>query len=398
MIHGYYSDSKDRRSVDQGFDRYLLTGTILLLGIGIVLVYSASSAVAFKRFGSQTYFFNRQMIHVSIAVLIMICCRYIPYTVYRYAAYPLLVAAFFLLIALYFPDIGHTVGGATRWVKPFGISFQPSEFAKLALIIYLAYSLSKKRDKIKDFSIGFLPHAIVLGCFTLLILFQPDFGMVVMMGTIAWIMLFVGGVRVTYLIGTIIALSPLAYYVLIHEGYRLRRLTSFMDPWQHQSDAGYQIVHSLMAFGSGGILGAGIGNSYQKLFYLPEPHTDFIFSVIGEELGLVGVCLVVSLYCVIFIRGIFIALRTHDQFGSFLATGITAAFGCQVIVNAGVALGLMPTKGLTLPFMSYGGTSMVINATAIGILMNISARRLKTPKAGYQFRRVSRKKRAPLRK
>jgi cell division protein FtsW len=271
-------------------------------------------------------------------------------------------------------------------VKPLGISFQPSELARLALIIYLAYSMSKKRDKIKAFSIGFLPHVIVFGCFTLLILQQPDFGMVAIIGFIVWIMMFVGGVRVTYLVGSLTVLLPLAYYILIHESYRLRRLTSFMDPWQHQSDAGYQIVHSLMAFGSGGILGTGIGNSYQKLFYLPEPHTDFIFSVAGEELGLIGVCIVMSLYAVILWRGIIVALRTEDTFGCLLAAGITAAFGLQVWINISVAMGLLPTKGLTLPFLSYGGTSMVVNAVAIGILMNISARRGNGKSSGFQRR------------
>jgi len=386
MSTSRYVMAEGSRQADRGYDRYLLAGVILLLGIGIVMVYSASSAVAMKRFGSQTYFFNRQIIHVLVAVVILICCRYIPYGFYRYAAYPLLALSFSLLVALYIPGVGHTVGGATRWVKPYGISFQPSEFARLALVIYLAYSMSKKKDRIKEFSIGFLPHAIVFGCFSCMILLQPDFGMVAMIGSVAWIMLFVGGVRLTYLFGGLIVMLPIAYYVLIHAGYRLRRLTSFMDPWQYQSDAGYQIVHSLMAFGTGGILGTGIGNSYQKLFYLPEPHTDFIFSVLAEELGLVGVCLVIGLYLVILWRGIFVSLRAQDLFGAFLATGITAAFGLQVWINAGVALGLMPTKGLTLPFLSYGGTSMVMNAAAIGILMNISARRLNATVHRFQFK------------
>ena len=347
-------------------DRFLLVGVLLLLGIGVIMVYSASSMVAMKRFGSHTYFFNRHLVHALVAIAVLVCCRYVPYSIYRFLAYPILGIALVSLVVLYLPGVGHTVGGAKRWLRLFNLSCQPSEFARIAFIIYLAYSMSKKQERIKAFSIGFLPHMIVFGCFTVLIILQPDFGMEAMMALTAWVMLFVGGVRLSYLLGGLAAILPLAYYVLIHAGYRLKRLASFMDPWQHQSDAGYQVVHSLMAFGSGGVLGAGIGNGYQKLFYLPEPHTDFILSVVGEELGLVGVCIVTSLYLMILWRGTVIAMKAKDLFGMLLATGFTAAIGLQVCVNAAVTLGLMPTKGLTLPFLSYGGTSMIMNAVAVG--------------------------------
>jgi len=356
-----------------GYDRFLLLGVLLLLGIGIVMVYSASSIVATKRFGSHTFFFYRHLVHALVAILVLVCCRYVPYSFYRTLVYPILGIALMSLIALYVPGVGHTVGGAKRWVRLFDVSFQPSEFARLALIIYLAYSMSKKQEKIKAFSVGFLPHAILFALFSILIVMQPDFGMAAMIALIVWIMLFVGGVRLSYLFAALGATVPLAYYVLIHAPYRLERLLVFRDPWQYQGDAGYQIVHSLMAFGTGGVFGAGIGNSYQKLFYLPEPHTDFVFSVVGEELGLVGVCAIMALYVMILWRGIVIAMKARDLFATFLATGLTAALGLQVCINAGVALGLMPTKGLTLPFVSYGGTSLVMNAVAVGILMNISA-------------------------
>jgi cell division protein FtsW len=388
--------SRTRNTKDSaGYDRFLLFGVLLLLGIGVVFVYSASSMVAMNRFGSHTYFFNRQIVHVLIAVLAIICCRHVPYSAYRIMAYPILAVAFISLLALYFPGMGHTVGGAKRWLRFSGVSFQPSEFARLALIIYLAYSMSKKQERIKEFSIGVLPHVMVFCCFTFLIIFQPDFGMVAIIALIGGVMLFVGGVRLSYLLGGLAVALPLAYYLIIHTGYRLKRLASFMDPWQHQSDAGYQVVHSLMAFGSGGVLGAGIGNSYQKLFYLPEPHTDFILSVVGEELGLVGISLVTVLYLVVLWRGIVIALKAKDRFAMFLATGLTAAVGFQASINAAVTLGLMPTKGLTLPFLSYGGTSMIVNAVAVGILMNIGAQPLsvtsasavKRPRAGFSKRR-----------
>jgi cell division protein FtsW len=196
-----------------------------------------------------------------------------------------------------------------------------------------------------------------------------------MLGLIAWAMLFVGGVRLVNLLGALIAIVPVAYYVLIHAGYRLRRLAAFLDPWSNEMDAGYQIVHSLMAFGSGGLTGTGLGKSCQKLFYLPEPHTDFIFSVLAEELGFLGVCLVIGLYFVLLWRGTVVATKASDMFGMYLAAGLSAAIGLQVCVNLGVAMGVLPTKGLTLPFVSYGGTSLIMNAIAIGILMNISARR-----------------------
>jgi cell division protein FtsW len=289
-------------------------------------------------------------------------------------AYPILAVAFLLLFALYLPGVGHPVGGANRWFRIAGVSFQPSELARLALIIYLAYSMSKKQEMIKVFTIGFLPHAIVLAGLGVLVVMQPDFGMTVMLALITWTMLFIGGVRLFHLFTALVAILPIVYYLLIHVGYRVKRLTSFLDPWRYESDSGYQIVHSLMAFGSGGITGLGIGNSYQKLFYLPEPHTDFVFSVVGEELGLVGVCLVVGLYVMLLWRGIVVAMKAQDLFATYLAVGLIAALGLQVCINVGVTMGLLPTKGLTLPFVSYGGTSIVMNAVAVGILMNISAR------------------------
>jgi cell division protein FtsW len=374
MTHGEIVKADNRH------DPYLLISTLLLMAIGIIMVYSASSMIAMKRFDSHTYFFNRQVIHVLIALMTLAVFRYVPYRIFRPSAYPLLGIAFVLLIALYLPGVGRTVGGARRWMTLFGLSFQPAEFARLALIIYLANSMYKKQEKIKSFSIGFLPHFLLFGGFAALILFQPDFGMVAMIAVIGWIMLFVGGVRLSHLSGALLVLFPLAYYILTLAGYRLQRIASFIDPWKYQNDAGYQIVHSLMAFGSGGVLGSGIGNGYQKLFYLPEPHTDFIFSVVGEELGLVGIGLVISLYAVVVWRGTRIAMTAKDLFATFLATGLTATLGLQACINIAVSMGLLPTKGLTLPLMSYGGTSMVINAMAVGILMNISAQQMPAPR------------------
>ncbi len=362
-----------RREGRDGYDRILLMGTLMLLLIGVVMVYSASSVLALKRFGSDTYFFRRHVVNVLAAILVLIICRHVPYACYRKMAYPLLAVALLLLIAVYLPGVGRAVGGARRWLTVFGVSVQPSEFAKLALIIYLAHSMSKKQETIKTFTIGFLPHAIVFTVFAVLIVIQPDFGTAVLLTLVAWTMLFVGGVRLFHLFTAVGAVLPVVYYLVTHAGYRVKRLITFLDPWSYESDAGYQIVHSLMAFGSGGLIGSGLGNSYQKLFYLPEPHTDFVLSVLGEELGLGGVCLVVGLYVMILWRGIAVAMKARDLFAVYLAVGLICALGLQVFVNVGVAMGLLPTKGLTLPLVSYGGTSLVMHAAGIGILMNISA-------------------------
>jgi len=271
--------------------------------------------------------------------------------------------------------LGSSAGGAARWLRLGPVSFQPSEFARFSVVIFMAYSMSKKKEHLKDFYIGFLPHVLVLSAFTVLIFLQPDFGSVVILGALTWIMLFVGGARLRHLASSLLLVLPVLYYFMIHAEYRVKRIMSFLDPWQYPTEEGYQIIHSLMAFGTGGIWGAGIGKGYQKLFYLPEPHTDFIFSVIGEELGLVGIFLILGLYSVIVWRGLAIARNTDDLFGSFVALGLTSALALQVIVNMGVCLGLLPTKGLALPFLSYGGTSLLINMASIGILMNIEIAR-----------------------
>ena len=356
------------------YDITLLFSVLFLVGIGIVMVYSASSALALKKFGSDYYFLKRQALFSLMGMIALVTCGHIPMAVYKSLAYPLLAIAILLLLLVPFSNLGVTAGGAKRWLSIMGFSFQPSEIARLTMVIYLAFSMSKKQDNIKDFSIGFLPHLIVLALFTGLILIQPDFGSAVILAAITWILLFVGGVRLRYLLSFILLIMPMVYYVMLNADYRLRRITSFLDPWQYPTEDGYQIIHSLMAFGTGGIWGAGIGKGYQKLFYLPEPHTDFIFSVIGEELGLVGIVIILSLYALILWRGVSIARNATDSFSVFMATGITATILLQVCVNMCVTLGLLPTKGLTLPFLSYGGTSLLVNMASIGILMNIGTR------------------------
>ncbi len=355
------------------YDATLLFPVLFLVGIGIVMVYSSSSAIAMKKFSQDYYFLKKQALFALAGIAALITLRYTPYRIYRSLTYVFLAVTIILLIAVKVTGFGYAAGGAERWLR-FGVfSFQPSEFARFSMIIYLAYSLSKKQEKITELSIGFIPHVIVLLTLAILIYIQPDFGSVMILCMVTWIMLFAGGVRVAHLFSGFILLVPALLYVLQSADYRIKRIMSFLDPWQYPKDAGYQVIHSLMAFGTGGIWGAGIGQGYQKLFYLPEPHTDFIFSVIGEELGLLGVLFILGLYFIILIKGIHIARNTTDLFGSFVALGLTIAIGLQVIINVGVAMGLVPPTGLALPFLSYGGTSLLLNLSCIGILMNISS-------------------------
>jgi cell division protein FtsW len=352
------------------YDLKLLFPVLFLVGIGMVMVYSSSSALALKKFGNSYFFFQKQALFALVGLVVLVAARHFPYRLWQKLAYPAVALAFGLLLAVLI-GWGHTAGGATRWLRVAGFTFQPAEFARIALIIYLAYSMSKKSDRLQEFTIGFVPHIIVLAMLLTPMILQPDFGSAVILTLITGIMMFAGGVPLRHLGLSLLILLPAGIYLLISAEYRIRRLMSFLNPWDYATAEGYQTVHSLMAFGSGGLWGTGIGRGLQKLFYLPEPHTDFIFSVIGEEFGLMGVTLTVALYGLIIWRGIAIARQTPDLFGALLSFGLTTALALQVCINMGVALGLLPTKGLTLPFLSYGGTSLVVNMAAIGIIMNI---------------------------
>lgn len=357
------------------YDMAILLPVIFLVGIGVVMVYSASSAIALKKLGDGCYFLKKQAVFSIAGIGLLVFFRHVSLKWLESLTYHFLFAAFLMLIAIYFPWFGIKAGGATRWLSIGGISFQPVELVRCAIIFYLAYSISRKQDDIHIFTAGFLPHALVTSIFALLILFQPDFGSVVIIVILTSIMMFVGGVPFKQLFVVLSMFAPVIYLFMISRQYRMERLLSYWNPWQYATDSGYQIVHSLMAFGSGGLFGVGIAQGKQKLFYLPEPHTDFIFSVIGEELGLAGVGGILILFGLILYKGIRIAMETQDLFASLLALGITVSFGLQVCINIGVTLALLPTKGLTLPFLSYGGTSLLVNMACIGILLNIGALR-----------------------
>ena len=354
-------------------EKALLFPVILLSGIGIIMVYSASSSISMETHHNLFYYMQKQVLFCGISLCVMFVAASFPYRLYRSFSYIILFAAIALLTAVLIPSLNIKAGGASRWLNLGGLTFQPAEFAKLALILFLGYSLSKKQELVKVFSVGFIPHAFIFGLFACLIILQPDFGTIVVLGIITWGMMFIAGVKLLHLLSPLPLLIPVIYFWVYKVEYRLERILSFLNPWDDPYNTGYQITHSLKAFGSGGIFGKGIGLGMQKMHYLPEPHTDFIFSIIGEELGLIGVIAVLSLYLILILKGMKIARTSKNIFGSITATGLTLYIGIQVIINTGVALGVLPTKGLTLPFISYGGTSLVVNMAAMGILMNIGA-------------------------
>lgn len=355
------------------YDLALLLITLALIGFGLVMLYSSSSIMAQKRFGDSMYFLKRQVLFLLLGLAVLIICKNLPYVVYRRLVYVILGLSLLSLVIVLFPQVGHRVGGARRWLRFGPVSVQPAEFAKLALIIYVSYSLAKKKDRVQEFYVGYLPHVLVSAVFIGLVVVQPDLGTAVTFAALVLLLLFVAGVRLRYLFGTGLVIFPLLAVAIAQTSYRLERLLAFLNPWRDPSNTSFQLLHSLLALGSGGPSGVGLGSGQQKLFYLPEPHTDFILAVIGEETGLVGVATVLVLYALMAYRGIKIALNAPDSYGTYLAFGLTLAIGLQAFINGAVVMGLMPTKGLPLPLISYGGSSLLTTLAALGILMNISS-------------------------
>jgi cell division protein FtsW len=368
-------------------DYLLLSLVLILLSFGLIMVYSASHVLAVKRFGDGAHFFTRQLIFAGVGLGAMLVLSRIDY----HRLYPLAPVILWLGVALVLlvlvPGLGFKAGGSIRWIRLGPLSIQPSEFAKLALVIYLAAYLSRRQGELKGFRIGFLvPLAVVLALIGPILL-EPDLGMSVMLAVIALTLMFIAGTRVRYLFPLagvgLLALSLLICLV----DYRWRRfgawLNSLLDVSSRHDLAGvgYQVWHSQLAFGTGGLAGMGLGESWQKMFYLPEPHTDFIFSVLAEELGFLGVAAVLSLFLLIVWRGIQICTEAPDLFGTYLALGLTLVVGLQAFGNVAVVTGLIPTKGMTLPLISYGGSSLMANLACLGILMNVSEQRWRQTKS-----------------
>jgi cell division protein FtsW len=357
----------------KSYDLVLLFLTLSLIGIGLVMLYSSSSIIAQERFGDSMYFVKRQIVFALLGLAVLIVSKNLPYAIYHRLVYVILGVTLLSLIVVLLPQVGHRVGGARRWLRLGPISIQPAEFAKLALIIYISYSVAKKKERMRELSVGYTPHLLVSAVFIGLVAMQPDLGTAITFAVLTFLLLFVAGVRLRYLLATTLAVIPLLALAIVQKGYRWDRLLAFLNPWRDPSNTSFQLLHSLLALGSGGPLGVGLGSGQQKLFYLPEPHTDFILAVIGEETGIFGVSIVLFLYALLIYQGVKIALRAPERFGTYLAFGLTLAVGLQALINSAVVMGLLPTKGLPLPFISYGGSSLLTNLLAVGILMNISS-------------------------
>ena len=356
-----------------GVDLLVLIVVCIILAVGIVMVTSASYIIALGKFGDGFYYAKKQALAVVIGLGVMYLFSMIRLSFWGRVAGPLMGLGLVLLLLVFVPGLGVEMGGSHRWILlPFGFSVQPSEFAKFAMIVFLAHSLAKKGDALRDFAVGFLPHILVIGTVAFLVLLQPDFGSAVIVTVVGLLMLFVAGVRLRHLLTCAIAAVPFLVYIAFRAPYRVARWQNFMDPWADPLHGGFQVIQSLVAFGCGGAWGVGIGNGMQKLYYIPQPHSDFIFAVVGEELGLFGVLLLMGLFYVLISRGLVLSIKTQDRFQRLLAFGITALIGLQAMINMGVTMGLLPTKGLPLPLVSLGGTSLIINLAGLGILLAVA--------------------------
>jgi cell division protein FtsW len=353
-------------------DVVLAAATIALLGFGVVMVYSSSVIEATTVFRDSQYFLRRQALYAGVGLALLFFVSRIDYRRLKPFTYPILAVVTGLMI-LSVIGFGHTGGGAARWLKLGPINVQPSEAAKLSLILWLAYSLEKKRERMKSFSIGMLPHFLMAGFLMILCLKQPDFGGAVVLLFLTFALLFVAGARLGYLLGAAMLGGLFAAWAVRFTSYRWERMLAWFNMSEHRQDLAYQPFQSVMSFGSGGPFGLGLGQGLQVL-YLPEAHTDFISAIIGEELGFVGILGLCGVYLLIVARGIRTALAAEDEYGSYIAFGISVLFGVQALVNLSVAMAMLPTKGLTLPFVSYGGSSLLVSCAAMGILLNVSRR------------------------
>lgn len=342
---------------------------ILLLSIGVVMVYSASSYFAMYKEGNSAHFFIRQASFAVLGIVAMIFMMAFDYHKIKKFTIPLLVVTVGCLLAVFAFD---GVNGAQRWIKLGPASFQPSELAKYAVVIFMAMSLERHGEKVKDFIKGPIKHLAIAGIFAALILKQPNMSIASVIMFVTFIMLFVAGMRWKHLIGMGLVGLAGGLALIFTSDYRADRALNFLNPWKDAAGEGYQLIQSFYALGSGGITGLGLGQSRQKTLYMPEPHNDFIFAIIGEELGLIGCLCIMALFTFFIWRGIKVAMNARDAYGMFLAIGITSIIAVQAIINIAVVTGSMPVTGVPLPFISYGGTSLVINLTGMGILLNIS--------------------------
>lgn len=375
LLSWFKPNDTAQRTECSGIDPVLAAVAVALIGFGIVMVFSASAVEATVTFGDAQYYLKRQLVFGIAAAALMFLTAQVDYHRLRVMTYPILLLVTALLLACVV-GFGHSGGGATRWLSVGPVHVQPSEMAKLALVLWLAYSLAKKQERVKSFSVGMLPHLMMAGGLMLLCLKQPDFGGAIVLLFLTFTLLFVAGARLGYLLGVAIVGVIVAGWLVRFKAYRWERVLAWLRMAEHRHDLAYQPYQAVMSFGSGGFRGLGLGKGLQVL-YLPEAHTDFVAAIIGEELGYIGLVLVCAAYLLIVVRGVRAALLASDDFGAYMAYGISVMFGVQALVNLAVAMSILPTKGLTLPFISYGGSSLLVNGVAMGVLLNVS--RVRSP-------------------
>lgn len=351
-------------------DGPMLAAVLVLVGLGVVLVAASAGSASFAQTGDALAILKRQLVFAGLGTFALVLGAAVEPQALEHRSRPIVVVALVLLVLVLIPGLGHMAGGARRWLQLGPIGFQIGEIAKVAVVVYLAASLARKQpERLHSFRLGLLVHFMVPGLMMMLLLLEPDFGTAVLIAAVTFLMLFVGGARVGYLAGLLALAVPVATLVVSTSAYRMRRVMAFLAPWEHRYDIGYQITESLMTLGSGGALGLGLGESKQRLFFLPAAHTDFIFAVLGEELGFVGVTLVVACFAVIGWRALRGALLSKSTFTSLMIVGLTSLLLVQAAFNIAVVLGLVPTKGITLPFVSAGGSSLLASMFVAGLLM-----------------------------
>jgi cell division protein FtsW len=362
-------------SYSHRMDRTLMLLAFILIAIGIGMIYSASAVMAQKRFGDSAYFLKRQLIWLAVGMVLLMIFARTDLKTLRACGVPLLLVGLVALVAVLLPMFGVSVKGARRWLKFGSLTIQPAELIKVAVLLYLAHYLAKKGERIEDFRLGFIPPLIVIGLVIALVLVEPDLGTATVIGLVSFGLLFVGGARLGHLSMFGLAALPALYLLIAGVGYRRQRMLSFLDPWSDPEGSGFQVIQSFLALGGGGPLGVGLGEGRQKLFFLPEPHTDFVLSMLGEELGFLGTSIVIVLLAAFVAKGFMIALAAEDPFGRYLALGVSFLIAFHTLINVGAISGLLPTKGLPLPFLSYGGSSLIVNMIGTGMLMSVSRNR-----------------------
>lgn len=353
-------------------DPAIVITVLVLMVLGSMMVYSASAVKASRDMGDGGFFFKKQTVFGIAALVTMMIASVVPYGFWRIAVAPLLVLTVGLLVAL-ITGLGYTANNATRWFRVGPFSLQIAEFAKLVVVMYMARYLSGREEEIRQ-STGILVRPLViLSIIVVLIACEPDLGTAIFVGLLGCTMIFVAGAPLRLLLGLALVSVPAIAFMIVGKEFRLQRIRAFLDPWKEYDGPGFQLVQSFLAFGDGGILGTGLGGGKSKLLFLPESHTDFILAVVGEELGFVGVAVVLALFAVLVVRGMKVARDAPDTFGTLLASGLTLMIGLQALINSMVVLGLLPTKGMPLPFISYGGSSLLTSAAAVGIILNVAA-------------------------